>query len=118
MVVFLPDYFTETCGDTNQTTLMLRLSRYFGGFLDQTAYAQQKKRIALLTYTTLRAQPMMISEGCNVRQGYGREVLRQGWLLVSKYGLISARSVVANPALNEPRSVFGRMPLQAPLLPT
>jgi dienelactone hydrolase len=58
MVVFLPDYFTETCGDTNQTTLMLCLSQYFGGFLNQTAYAQ---RIALLAYTALKRQPMVNS---------------------------------------------------------
>ena len=56
MVVFLPDYFPETCGDTNQTTLMICLTQYFGGFLNQTARAQ---RIALLAYTTLRAQFMV-----------------------------------------------------------
>jgi len=56
MVVFLPDYFPEVCGDTNQTTLMICLGKYFGGFLRQTAYAQ---RIALLAYNTLKQNAMV-----------------------------------------------------------
>eukprot|EP00930_Biecheleria_cincta_P027977 TRINITY_DN1953_c0_g2_i3.p1 TRINITY_DN1953_c0_g2~~TRINITY_DN1953_c0_g2_i3.p1 ORF type:complete len:1956 (+),score=221.90 TRINITY_DN1953_c0_g2_i3:86-5953(+) len=59
MVVFLPDYFTETCSDTDQVTLLICLTRYFGGFLNDTAYAQ---RIALLAYTTLKAHPMVIPD--------------------------------------------------------
>merc|ERR1711934_751392 len=51
MVVFLPDYFPEVCGDTNQTTLSVCLGKYFGGFLLDTPYAQ---RLALLAYTTLK----------------------------------------------------------------
>merc|ERR1719230_766251 len=56
MAVFLPDYFPEKCGDTNQTTLMICLQKYFGGFLKQTAYAQ---RIALLAYNTLKRNAMV-----------------------------------------------------------
>lgn len=40
MVVFLPDYFPEVCGDTNQTTLSVCLGKYFGGFLLDTPYAR------------------------------------------------------------------------------
>jgi dienelactone hydrolase len=53
MVVFLSDYFTETCGDINLTTLSIALRSTQE--LQDNAYAQ---RIALSAYTALKRQPI------------------------------------------------------------